>query len=656
MHTPTWSLFFDFHTMPAVPDVGARFDVEHFTDRIKACGVDYIVFPARCNLGMAYYDTRAGIRHPSLTYDLFGRLVEACGRKGIALTAYINAGLSHEEGLLHRDWTTVTPDGYAYTPQRLNHWVRTMCYNSPYGDHLLTMVNEVVTGYPVAGLFLDCMGMAPCVGGECVREMKTLGMDWDDPQQQREFSHLSRVRMARRISESARAADPDLLLYFNGIPAEDQLDIGSYQEYECLPTGGWGYENLPLYARYTRTLGKPVLNMTGRFHRSWGDFGGLRTEASLEYDCLYGLANGMQPTVGGHAHPRGDNEDAVFDLIEPIYTRLRKLQPWVASATPQTDVAVVMPEQAAREVCLEAHQRALAILRGAVRLLCELKIQFDVVSYARSWDGYAMLVLPDAIVLGEQAAGKIRRHLSSGGTILSSGRSGLDPEHGCFVLSDWGLKFNGQDPHDPAFYVVEPELAEGIPAMPNNFYCAGADIGALPGTRVLARIVAPYFNREWDGEHAFLYLPPDRVTGRPAVTLNGRVAHISHEVFKGYHDAAPVPLKHLVGNLLKLLLPRPLVRASSLPSFARVTVTAQPGRRIIHVLSYVPERRGPNVDMIEEPIELRNVDLALRSDKRAVKRVYLAPESTDLEFEIADGYMQTSIPALSGYAMVVVEE
>lgn len=116
MHNPRWSLFFDFHTMPAVPDVGAGFDVERFTDRVKACGVDYMIFPARCNLGMAYYNTKVGIRHPSLQYDLFGRLAEACQRKEIALTAYINAGLSHEEALLHRDWATLTPEGYAYTP------------------------------------------------------------------------------------------------------------------------------------------------------------------------------------------------------------------------------------------------------------------------------------------------------------------------------------------------------------------------------------------------------------------------------------------------------------------------------------------------------------------------------------------------------------
>jgi hypothetical protein len=72
MHDPKWCLFYDFHTMPACPDVGATFDANAFADRMQDCGVDFAVFHARCNLGMAYYDTKVGIRHPSLTHDMFG--------------------------------------------------------------------------------------------------------------------------------------------------------------------------------------------------------------------------------------------------------------------------------------------------------------------------------------------------------------------------------------------------------------------------------------------------------------------------------------------------------------------------------------------------------------------------------------------------------
>ena len=655
MHNPKQSLFFDFHTQPALPDVGAGFDVEHFTDRIRACKANYIVFPAKCNMGMAYYETHAGIRHPSLTYDLFGRLVESCKQKDIAISAYINVGLSHEQALRHRDWALVWPEGYVHRPNPLDHFFRYMCYDTPYGDWILEIVREVVSGYPVDGLFLDCFGVYPCVGVECVQGMKDRGWNPLDPRAQRMHAHERELRMARRIVETARSIRPDLLFFFNGIPPEAQQDFCTHFEFECLPTGGWGYDLLPLYARYLRTLGKPVLNMTGRFHRSWGDFGGLRTQASLDYDLLNGLANGMRPMVGGHMHPRGDADDAVFDLIENAYQRTSELMPWTDAAEAVADVGVIIPSHGLGYVDIQRYEQGQALLKGAARMLGELNVQFDVLSYQRPWDGYSVLVLPDQITLDAEAKTKLRAHLDRGGAILATGWSGLNPERQGFVFPEWGVRFESDDPFDPAFYQVGPRLAEGIPALRHNFYSTGVHVTAQPGTDVLAHIVAPYFNRHWDGEHHFLYLPPDRITDRPAVTLRGRVGYISHAVFTGYHDNAPVPLRQMVGNLLRMLLPDPQVRAPDLPSFTRVTVMQQTGRRMVHVLSYVPERRGPSMDMIEEPIDLCNVSIALRKDGQTPKKVYLAPSQEVLPVEESDGYLHVTIPKVPGHALVVFE-
>ncbi|MFW5798798.1 MAG: alpha-amylase family protein, partial [Planctomycetota bacterium] len=421
MHIPRWSLFYDFHTMPACPDVGAGFDVDAFVDHLQRCGVDYVVFPARCNLGMAYYNTEVGIRHPSLEYDLLGRLVEACNDVGIAVTAYINVGLSHEEGLRNRGWLKVSPEGKVYHDQRLGSFFRLMCYNTGYAEHLLAMVREVVSGYGVAGLFLDCLHRTPCIGHECIDEMKQRGMDWSDTRQQECFARDSQVRMARRIAEQARAVRDDLLLYFNGVAFEDQADIGTYLEYECLPTGGWGYEMLPYFSRYLRKLGKPVLNMTGRFHRSWGDFGGIRTEASLEYDLLKGLANTLPPTVGGHYHPRGDINRAVNTLVEKLYTTLHKLEPWTHDAEALADVAVVFPP-GFHSPHQDEFVPAVHSVSGATRMLCELKQQFDVVSKNLDLAGYRVLVLPDEVTVDDPLAEKLRAHLDAGGRVVSSAR------------------------------------------------------------------------------------------------------------------------------------------------------------------------------------------------------------------------------------------
>ena len=93
-----------------------------------------------------------------------------------------------------------------------------------------------------------------------------------------------------------------------------------------------------------------------------------------------------------------------------------------------------------------------------------------------------------------------------------------------------------------------------------------------------------------------------------------------------------------------------------MPSFARATVTSQPGRRMVHLLSYVPEQRGSSTQMIEEPVELREVPVALRLDGRTPQKVYMAPEGQELAFQIEGEYAMTTVPVVPGHAMVVFEE
>jgi hypothetical protein len=140
------------------------------------------------------------------------------------------------------------------------------------------------------------------------------------------------------------------------------------------------------------------------------------------------------------------------------------------------------------------------------------------------------------------------------------------------------------------------------------------------------------------------------------VTLHGRVAHVSHPIFTSYFNHGQVPLRQMAAHLLARLLPEPMVKAKGLPSFARVTVTRQPGRRMVHLLSYVPEHRGASIDMIEETIDLREVAVALRTEGAQPSRVYLAPSGQGLPFESANGYTHTTVPVVPGYAMIVFEE
>lgn len=103
-HYPQRAIHLDFHTMPKVDDVGADFNGKEFARTLKNAHADSVTVFAKCNLGFAYYPTKIGIPHPGLQCDLLGEMVKACHEEGIMVVAYFNAGLDHENALLHRDW------------------------------------------------------------------------------------------------------------------------------------------------------------------------------------------------------------------------------------------------------------------------------------------------------------------------------------------------------------------------------------------------------------------------------------------------------------------------------------------------------------------------------------------------------------------------
>lgn len=654
IHQPKYCLFYDNHTMTTCPDVGEGFDIETFVNRIKGCGADMVTFHARCNQGNAYYDTEIGTRHPSLKYDLFGKLVASCQKKDIAVIAYFNGGISSAEGLKHRDWTTLYFDGREYREPRFTPFVRTMCYNTAYRDHLIAMVKEVALKYPVSGFFIDCLDSYPCVCPVCVEDMKQKGIDWEDRAEVIKFSEFSALRLARDIKKELDVINPDFLLYFNGIGFEQQYDLCTHLECECLPNGFWGYEYLPVLSHYIRTLGeKPILNMTARFY-DWGDFGSLRPEAAIKYDLLYGLANGMRPNVGGHFHPRYGFENAVMDRLEKIYNELQELEPWYDEAKNITEIAIVAPEPNSN---LRNQARNNKSIVGAVRILNELHQQFDVVTKYSDWSKYKVLILPDDVIFDKEISRRIENHLDSGKAVISSGTSGLDVGKTHFVLEKgWGVKYISENSFNPAYYSVLNNFNQGIPQMPLSFYSSGISMEALPGTEVEAYVIKPYYNKKWDGEYAYYYTPPDKSSGLPALTIHKNVAHFSHRIFSGYNEMAPVELRQLLGNVLKRVLPNPVFKAENLPSFANAFVTEQPGgRRIIHILSYIPELRGGNTQMVENPIELHDVKIFIRTDDWVPKKIYTAPGKEILPYTFKNGYIKTDIPFVKGYAMVILE-
>lgn len=641
MHHPKYSLFYDFHTSPQYPSVGEKFDAERFAARIKRCGVDFVTFHARCNMGMAYYDTAVGIRHPGLNFDLFGDLAEACRNAGIALSAYFNVGFSREEGIRHRDWTTLYFDGQSYIEPRTFPSSMSMCYNSPYRDHLLAMVREVAGRYPVAGFFFDCMSPFACICPICIREMKERGIDWNNQQEVIEFGRFSAARMADDLSAELKTFSSEYLIYFNNIGLEDQADSGTYLECECLPCRD-SYEYLPVMARFMRPLGKQCINMTGRFNR-WGDFGSIRYEAALRYELAYGLANDLRPNIGDHLHPDGSLNEAVLHLVEKLYREFQACEAWFENMTPEAEIAVVYPKT-------QSNIRFDAELRAVTRMLEELNMQFNIVTMSSSWEQYKTLVFPDSVCFDVEISARVEKHLAAGGKIIASGSSGLTTEEK--FPEAWGVRYDGKCEFTPAYFLP---IGPNMPDMPLAIYAEGCRVNALPETRVISKLHRPLFNFGWDGVYPEYYTPPYQETELPFLTLTPRVAYFSHRIFTGYRLKAAEHLRQVFKYVLDILLPEPLLALSGAPSYAHAFASSGAGRTVIHLLAYIPEKRGSEAEIIEEGLQVNSFEISLRLDGRKAFSAYTIPDRQPLQTSLSGNRLNIQAPSFQGCLRIGID-
>lgn len=639
MRTLRRAVHFDFHTMPGVPDLGADFSATGFAKTLKDAHVDYVNVFAKCNIGFAYYPTDIGQRYPGLDFDMLGETIAACHEQGIGVTAYFNVGLDHEMARQHRDWTVVNVDGQVIYGDRTKNFFRTMCIRSPWRSHVLGMIREVIDRYPdVDGIFLDCIGIRPCYGNECLEGIAAAGDDPLDTDAVRRYAEDGWVTFCQEVKE---IVGPDRFLVPNGLPWNLGDGLRTHGEIECLPGGSWGYDFFPARVAYSRNIDPQVLYMTGRFNTSWGGFGELKTEASIRNDCWDAIANAAQPSIGDHLHPRGHLEQPVYDLVRKVYADVEALEPWTLGARAYADIGV-----------LAAPDRSLSASHsGAARMLGELHQTFDIVDDRHDLSGYRMLVLPDHVTLDGDLADKVSDYVAAGGPVLSTGWSGLRPDREGFALSAWALNFAGPEPSNSSYFMTSGAV-EGVPEMPTAVAQPGILVDPSPGAELIAERIEAYADHVWDGFHGYFYTPPAAPTGHLAAAQVNSVVQIAFPLFSAYLGNPLPAYRALLRHCVDRLLPEPMLRTEGIPPTARVTLTRQPGRTMCHVKLTHPEPRG-SMHVVEGYPTLIDGTVTIRATP---KRVYLAPDQADISFRQESDHVVIDLPRIDGYALVVLED
>ena len=641
----------DFHTSGLIPKIGARFSKEQFQAALRAGHVDSITVFSKCHHGWAYHPSKANRIHPELDFDLLGAQLEACREIDVNAPVYISAGFDEKEVLEHPEWLNVTPgSNTADTFTRAGYHL--MCYNTPYLDVLAAQVEEVMERYNPCGIFLDISDVRMCTCASCVKSMLEKGMDPTNEADIRRHGEMVYANYCRRMENAVRKYSDTATIFHNaGHITHGRRDIAGYDthlELESLPTGGWGYDHFPMSAAYVRTLGVDFLGMTGKFHTTWGEFGGFKHPNALIYETGLSLACGACISIGDQLHPSGEMNMSTYNLIGKAYELVEKKEPWCRGAKNVADIAVLSCEAVLGSGRGGAGTDSNT---GANRILLEGKHVFDFIDEEADFSGYKLIILPDQILLCDMLAPRLNEYVARGGKLLLTGVSGLDMDMKKFMV-DVGADFAGFNPVRPDYMIPDFDTVNGETAY--VMYSQGMLLENVTG-EVFARRQASYFNRAYNHFSSHQHTPNDvDAPLTPAAVKKGNVAYIGWNIFEDYATKGELAAKELVLHAVDMLLGDERAVKVSLPDRGVVTVTRQQERSIVHLLFAHTTVRGRGVEVIEDATPLYDVEVSLKLDK-APERVYLAPEGAELKFVWENGRARFTVPKVVLHQMVVAE-
>lgn len=662
---PMRQVHLDFHTSPAIPDVGADWDAEHFVGTLKRARVNSVTVFAKCHHGMNYYPTKVGPIHPALRFDLLGAQIEACHAAGIRCPIYVSVVWDVSAAERHPEWRQIGYDGRQIGRGPLENgrgwpW---LCVNNAYADELLAQTDELMALYDVDGFFFDIVmyDSDGCLCANCLPEMARDGLDPTNRAHRRRHNTMVARRFMERMSAHVRAKLPAAGIFYNsrwGLQFEDESAYYSQVEIESLPTGGWGYGFYPLWSRFARTFGLPMLGMTGRFHRSWADWGGLKHPAALRFECGGILATGGAVSIGDQLHPRGRLNGAVYDVIGEAFRDVETAERYCIGAVAAPQIGLLVLEADSDRAGVGS---AGGSLEGAAKMLLELHHQFDVVT-ARCPDfsRYQLLLIPDRGVVTPEITARLQAFLAAGGSLLLSHEALLDAAAGRFSLADeMGVDFIRHCASVPDYFeLIEPALHTTVarPGFAYSLYEGPAiEVAPRSGTACLATAFPSYFNRTWEHFSSHDFTPPQRNgAGYPAITRRDGVIYIYGPIFAAYQQHGNLTFRGVVGRCLDLLLPERTLETDA-PATAEVSLMRQGDRDIVHVINYAASRRSPaHVEVLEEPVPLRDVTVRLRRTATTTM-VRLVHAATTLAFDAEDGSVRVNVPRIDAHELIVFE-
>lgn len=645
----------DFHTSEHIEDIGKKFDKKQFQTALKKGNINSITLFSKCHHGWAYHPSKANEIHPHLDFDLLGAQIQAAHEIGVKTPIYLSAGLDEKMAHRHPEWLVRNLDeSTTWAKDFTEPGYHKMCMSSPYLDYLVKQIEEVCNNYDADGIFLDIAGVQPCYCQNCIAKREELGLNPYDENDVLKHAEMVYKRYAEKTRAAVDKYKPNLSLFHNGghirQGRRDLVNYNTHLELESLPTGGWGYDHFPFSARYCQGLGVDYLGMTGKFHGSWGEFGGFKHPNALRFEVALAAANGAKCSVGDQLSPSGEMDMVTYDLIGSAYSELEEKEEWLDNVESVADIAIISPEAYVGDLSTGQMTKVDDSGSGVCRIMLEGKYLFDVIDFESDLSKYKVIILPDVIRTDIDFAKRLREFCDCGGKVLATGKSALYENSNEFCLN-LGAEWIKENPYKPDYF----RPLEKIKDMGDTGYimygngekirCIGNELGIREN---------PYFNRTRAHFCSHQHTPNSCEYGGAGMTEGKDGIYIAWNIFADYAQSGELHLKQMAIFALDRLLDTAKTLKTNLPAQGIVTLMKQSDRLICHLLYASPVKRGNGIEVIEDIVPIYNVELAIKTDKK-INKVYLAPQKEDIDFTYENGYISVKLDKIECHQMVVFE-
>jgi hypothetical protein len=569
-------LDYHFSEYPHDVLVNADSNAEAYVKAAADAGVDVFNVYAKDHWGNAYYDSKFAHKHKNVKSDLLGRILKEAHSRSLKTAVFFSVCWDEYNSRLHPDWVAVDEQG---KPRR---WYPTgwtfLCINSPYRDHTLSQMRELLQSYDFDAIFLDDfnnrLGVnTPCYCRHC-KELWQAEYGYELP---KDLVGLDKAKYLDFRDRFFRAYlnEMSTLIKSSGKDVQFSHIFGTVYDFDDYiitfnAPMGRDYFLISSQAKIYRAYGKgrPVLCCILRFNDALRDFDfTIKSKELMTWEAITILGNkGMvqitdQPNIGGELEPKA------WELIKHTFSHVRRVETRVSGGVPYAEMALLYSgrdEELTQGPPYSPHEAQICVrtpdFAGAFKLLTEAHLPFDIVVTEDltldSLKQYRALIIPNVIHLSQAQIENIRTYVEQGGAILFTCNTATRDEYTRRLPEN--LQFFGllsasmKMPYTVKFVKPIMDLETAFLRVNGEAYYV------TPRARadILAYITLPAFectSDKWVSHN----IQPGDTTSHPAILLGkygkGSYAYFAFRAFKEYIEQDYRPYRKTILSVLDAL-------------------------------------------------------------------------------------------------------